>query len=170
MTRQLYSSARAEALIELYKSKELDKDRPASIEADFEEVAASCGYFSFSLQDFASEMQTYLNILEELKEETEKTKHRSWKWILFWRREKAKEPPSFAHDPEQENLIEQNGLTQPDLPSNKNVEFVMERRGSTWNPSTQEKNVQQGFLRKIFSVARLLERDDGWSLNLNCFL
>ncbi|EHL03487.1 hypothetical protein M7I_0432 [Glarea lozoyensis 74030] len=33
--------ARSEALKELYKSKEMDRDRPASVEADFEEVAAS---------------------------------------------------------------------------------------------------------------------------------
>ena len=32
-------------------------------EADFEEVAASCGYFSFSLLDFACEMQVYLEVL-----------------------------------------------------------------------------------------------------------
>jgi hypothetical protein len=50
--RNLYSSARAEALKELYKSKDLDKTRPENVEADFEEVAASCGHFSFSLYDF----------------------------------------------------------------------------------------------------------------------
>lgn len=85
---KLYSGARAEALKELYKSKDLGNEKPESIEADFEEVAASCGHFSFSLQDFAEEMQTYLEILEELKDEVEKPKRRSWSWLRFWRTQK----------------------------------------------------------------------------------
>jgi hypothetical protein len=78
---KLYSSARAQALEKLYKSKELDEERPISTEADFEEVAASCGHFSFCLEDFAEEMQTYLDILEELKDEVEKPNRRTWNWL-----------------------------------------------------------------------------------------
>lgn len=81
----LYSGARTEALKELYKTKELIPDRPAGDEANFEEVAASCGYFSFSLQDFAEEMQTYLEILEDLKTVSEGRNKRSWNWLAFWR-------------------------------------------------------------------------------------
>ena len=145
---------------ELYKSKELDKDRPVSIEADFEEVAASCGYFSFSLQDFASEMQNYLAILEELKEETEKTKNRSWKWILFWRKDKTKDNKNLPDDPEQEALIAQTGPDSPDPPSKNAPELVMGRRGSVWNGTPKEKNSTQGFYRKVLNVVRVLERDD----------
>ncbi|KAG0652079.1 hypothetical protein D0Z07_1078 [Hyphodiscus hymeniophilus] len=158
---QLYSAARAEALKQLYKSKELDKDRPASIEADFEEVAASCGYFSFSLQDFASEMQNYLNILEELKEETEKTKSRSWKWMLWWRKVKKNVASNSANDPEQETLIEQNGANLSTSPLSKSIpEIVMGRRGSVWNAPTEAGYVQQGLYCKMLNVARILERDD----------
>jgi hypothetical protein len=81
----LYADARTDALKELYKSKELIPDRPENVEADFEEVAASCGYFSFSLQDFAEEMQTYLEILDDLKSAREPPKRRSWNWLKFWR-------------------------------------------------------------------------------------
>ena len=42
----MYHSHRSEALKVLYKSKELHKDQSETIEADFEEVAASCGHFS----------------------------------------------------------------------------------------------------------------------------
>ena len=146
---------------ELYKSKELDKDRPASIEADFEEVAASCGHFSFSLQDFASEMQTYLTILEELKEETEKTKNRSWKWLLFWRRDKTKDTRCLTNDPEQEILIEQNRLNQPDAPAKDEPELVMERRGSVWNGTREEASAKVGFYDRMLNIVRVLERDDG---------
>lgn len=83
---KLYGDARARALEELYKSKEIVEENPTSIEADLEEVAASCGHFSFSLQDFAEEMQTYLEILEDLEDEIEKPNRRSWTWLKFWQR------------------------------------------------------------------------------------
>jgi hypothetical protein len=82
----LYSNARASALGELYKSKEMGKERSETIEADFEEVAASCGYFSFSLLNFAEEMQNYLEILEDLKFEVDQPLRRTWDWLKFWRR------------------------------------------------------------------------------------
>ena len=56
------------------------------VEADFEEVAASCGYFSFSLLDFAHEMKVYLEILDDLKLEVEeRPSGRTWNWLKFWR-------------------------------------------------------------------------------------
>ena len=127
------------------------------------------GIFSFSLQDFATEMQTYLVILEELKEETTKTKNRSWKWMLFWQKNETRFTSNAASDPEQGILIQQNGSNQPDSPSNKHVpELVMGRRGSAWNAPNEERNVQRGLYRKILNVVRVLERDDGWFLMLNC--
>jgi len=65
------------------------------VEADFEEVAASCGYFSFSLQDFAEEMEIYLETLDELKQEIDESpRRRSWTWLKFWRR---KPQPTDVH-------------------------------------------------------------------------
>ena len=82
----LYNKSRKEALTLLYKSKELSALRPMEIEADFEEVAASCGHFSFSLQDFAEEMRSYLEILDDLKlESDERPRGRSWNWLKIWR-------------------------------------------------------------------------------------
>ena len=105
----LYSKARNGALKVLYKRKALSMSRPAELEADFEEVAASCGYFSFSLQDFAEEMQTYLDILDELKEELDKprSKRTSWNWLKFWRREAMESACEGTHedDNEQNTLI-----------------------------------------------------------------
>lgn len=94
---ELYTKAREEALALLYKDKELNIKRPMEIQADFEEVAASCGYFSFSLQDFATEMKAYLAILEELKVETEhRPAGRTWKWLKFWR--SGTLPPAGSYD------------------------------------------------------------------------
>ena len=88
---KLYTKAREEALNFLYSNKDLRRARPMELEADFEEVAASCGHFSFSLQNFANEMEEYLDILEELKVEMDKRPNgRTWKWLKFWRRGRSK--------------------------------------------------------------------------------
>ena len=84
---ELYTRSREKALDHLYKSQEFTKSRSIELEADFEEVAASCGYFSFSLLDFANEMRTYLDILDDLKLEIEERPYgRSWSWLKMWRR------------------------------------------------------------------------------------
>lgn len=82
----LYINARKEALAVLYKNKIPTKTGSVAVAADFEEVAASCGYFSSSLQDFAEDMVTFLDVLEELKEEAKRSpRHRTWGWMKFWR-------------------------------------------------------------------------------------
>ena len=83
----LYRDSRQEALNLLYKQKELNTERPMEVEADFEEVAASCGHFSFCLQNFGEELKGYLEILDDLKLESErKSPGRSWNWLKFWRK------------------------------------------------------------------------------------
>ena len=83
----LHSSARREALSLLYKDNELKKAHSTEVEADFEEVAASCGHFSHSLEEFAEDMKVYLEILDDLKLEVdERPLGRSWKWSKFWRK------------------------------------------------------------------------------------
>ncbi len=82
----LYTSSREEALGLLYRNKELTKADSSELEADYEEVAASCGYFSFSLLDFATEMKAYLELLDDLKLEVEERPDgRTWTWLKFWR-------------------------------------------------------------------------------------
>ena len=108
----LYKDARKESLTLLYKTKELAASRPLAIEADFEEVAASCGYFSFSLQNCAEELINYLDILEELKDEVERPfwSRRSWNWLKFWKRRRATKEPRIQNcDAEQMTLMHPNG-------------------------------------------------------------
>ena len=96
----LYNNAREEALALLYRHKDLNATRPLEIEADFEEVAASCGHFSFSLQDFAEEISTYLDILDELKgEDNEDERRRSWTWLKFWRKNRNANQNGKDEDP-----------------------------------------------------------------------
>lgn len=85
--KNLFTTARKEALELLYRSRLLARAQSPDVAADYEEVAASCGYFSSCLQDFAEDTISYLEILEELKSNLEcSPRKRSWKWLLFWRR------------------------------------------------------------------------------------
>ena len=96
----LYTDSREDALGSLYKKQELSKDRSTDIEADFEEVAASCGYFSYSLLDFAHEMKAYLEILDDPKLEVEERPDgRSWGWLQFWRRFHMRKSKQVSNDP-----------------------------------------------------------------------
>lgn len=91
---ELHSKARRKALSLLYKDKELKKAHSTEVEADFEEVAASCGHFSHSLEDIAEEMKVYLEILDDLKLEVdERPLGRSWQWVKFWRKKRTSTDP-----------------------------------------------------------------------------
>ncbi|KAI0505946.1 ribosomal protein L19 [Xylaria bambusicola] len=79
----LYNESRGKALEELYKTIENARSSSESIQADFEEVAAACGHFSFSLLSFADEMKKYLDALEELKYTSEQGQ-RTWGWLKVW--------------------------------------------------------------------------------------
>jgi hypothetical protein len=84
---EMFASARKEALALVYKNKIPENTNSVEVAADYEEVAASCGYFSSSLQDFAEDMVVYLDILEELKENrTRSPRRRTWNWLKFWRK------------------------------------------------------------------------------------
>lgn len=97
---ELYTHSREEALSQLYKTKELTQPRPAEMEADFEEVAASCGYFSFSLLDFANEMRAFLVILDDLKLEIEERPDgKTWNWLKVWRKISGSQPEQHHDDP-----------------------------------------------------------------------
>ncbi|KAI0455020.1 ribosomal protein L19 [Xylaria acuta] len=79
----LYNESRGKALEELYRTIENARSTSESIQADFEEVAAACGHFTFSLLSFADEMQKYLDAIEELKYVSEQGK-RTWGWLKIW--------------------------------------------------------------------------------------
>lgn len=102
----LYTSSREEALGLLYKNKELTRAGSVALEADFEEVAASCGYFSFSLLDFANEMKAYLEILDYLKLEVEERPDgRTWNWLKFWGKARTSKSKHYIGDPGKRSLV-----------------------------------------------------------------
>ncbi|KAK2784219.1 hypothetical protein FQN53_008731 [Emmonsiellopsis sp. PD_33] len=83
---ELYRTARNDALNTVYWQKDFAKAKSIEMEADLEEVAASCGHFSFSLQAFAEQLRDILEVLDELQLEAEERPNgRSWNWLKFWR-------------------------------------------------------------------------------------
>lgn len=92
----LYRQRRQEALKLLYQQTEAMRLRSPDAEADLEEVAASCGHFSFSLQEFGEQLHELLTILDELQLETEERPGgRTWNWIKFWKKEEAAAEPGM---------------------------------------------------------------------------
>lgn len=82
---QEYSAARERSIRDLYQKKQ-SKQVDFNAKADWEEVAASCGYFSFALLDFARELKHYLSLAGDLEDEKE---GRTWSWLRPWKRKFA---------------------------------------------------------------------------------
>ncbi|KAJ5138914.1 Brefeldin A-sensitivity protein 4 [Penicillium bovifimosum] len=89
----LYKQSRERTLASLYQQQEYMNIKTREAEADLEEVAASCGHFSFSLLEFGEQLQEMLAILDELQLEVEERPNgRSWSWLKFWRWSQNAEP------------------------------------------------------------------------------
>ncbi|RHZ71166.1 hypothetical protein CDV55_108364 [Aspergillus turcosus] len=83
---ELYKESREKALKVIYRQKELLQIQTPEVEADLEEVSASCGHFSFSLLEFGEQLKDLLAILDELQLEAEERPNgRSWDWLKVWR-------------------------------------------------------------------------------------
>ncbi|KAL4974522.1 transcriptional regulator of RNA polII, SAGA, subunit-domain-containing protein [Aspergillus desertorum] len=117
---ELYKVSREEALETIYRQKDFFRVRTLEIEADLEEVAASCGHFSFSLLEFGQQLKELLAILDELQlESEERPRGRSWNWLRFWRKNGLERRRKiFGSD---QPLIESSplgGVIAPPQPSN----------------------------------------------------
>lgn len=156
----MYRKARAEALAQLYRAK--DPEREKSVEADFEEVAASCGHYSFCLQDFAEGIQKYLEVLEELKDELQEPQKRSWNWLKFWLWKK--EVPETGMSRTFDIGITWNGIDSildSDLAQNSNDIFYTKRikKANLTIPKVR-RIPKRSLLRRLYQAAAFLERED----------
>ncbi|KAI9850893.1 MAG: hypothetical protein M1838_004872 [Thelocarpon superellum] len=153
----LYSHARAEALRRLYQERGHDRARTTSVAADHEEIAASCGHFSFSLQDFAEAMKTYLDTLEELKDEVaHASDRRSWNWLFRWRRSTWEAGKRNGHGDDQEDLIDLHDShhSQQDDPT----AHTRDTRAST--SQCNQVSLSHPFRYRIWKFLEFLRRDD----------
>lgn len=159
----LFNDARAKALHELYKYLEMDRTRSEQIQADFEEVAAACGHFSFSLQSFAEEMQKYLDVLDDLKHESQ-FKRRSWHWLVWWR-SKDHHSRFFPVLPYNQVPEEQEGLIKPikktAIPKGIPDSMVQRRDTYNWDAAKdQSSRVVAMLSQNLLRLMRRLARDD----------
>ena len=110
---EMYKTAREEALKVIYKKKQTNKSRSLEIEADWEEAAASCGHFSFSLLEVAEQINDYLIILDQMQLEIEEIPTgRTWSWLKFWESSKNRERLSNI-DPDMAALVEHADSKSP---------------------------------------------------------
>ena len=151
---QLFNQSRKDALSVVYKSKEMSQVRPAAVAADFEEVAASCGHFTSSLQDLAEGVLNYLDIVNELEQEINHgSRHRSWYWLCFWRRS----PATSVEDQEnaRRSPLQQNDIDFPmDLPS------LTTRRYYNFVTRDDEPDSRRTIRYKVWRSFRVFRRDD----------
>ncbi|KAF5864419.1 hypothetical protein ETB97_007758 [Aspergillus alliaceus] len=152
----LYRRSREEALKTIYRQKDVLNIQTLEVEADLEEVAASCGHFSFSLLEFGEQLKELLAILDELQlEAEERPSGRSWNWLMFWRqqnigvKERDSEQPVIETDPIQ-GTASQLKVTN------------VGPHGKPSVPSFQLKNMpgKEGFGYRVWKSLRIFRRDD----------
>ncbi|KAK8879089.1 ribosomal protein L19 [Apiospora arundinis] len=155
----LFNSHRAKALEEIYRNIEMERARPENVQADYEEVAAACGHFSFSLLSLGDEIEKYLDALEDLKFATD-THRRSWNFLKLWRYINFRRSKS-ADDAERQPLVKPiKKLRRSALP--KGIpDNIMQRRDSfSWDAAPQASTSVRWASQKTLQFFRFLSRDD----------
>lgn len=147
----MFNEARREALSTLYRNKEISSATSLERVADLEEVAASCGHYAAAMVDFAEDTLTYLDILEELKLETEQgSRARSWHWLAFWRRwtaDRSGDEEVVTHVPEHQG--DEVISTHIPKPIKQADEFARAGRDS-----------KEPVSHRIYRALRIIRRDD----------
>ncbi|KAL5337857.1 transcriptional regulator of RNA polII, SAGA, subunit-domain-containing protein [Aspergillus crustosus] len=150
----LYKESRGEALKKIYRQKEIFRIKSVEIEADLEEVAASCGHFSFSLLEFGEQLKESLAILDELQlESEERPRGRSWNWLKFWRKGEPERRSKFTNQP----LLESTPLRRVITPSLPPANSLDAPNGAT-NPDKPSAKTRLGY--QIWRSLGILRRDD----------
>ncbi|KAK8098241.1 uncharacterized protein PG998_013727 [Apiospora kogelbergensis] len=156
----LFNSHRAKALEEIYRNIEMERARPENIQADYEEVAAACGHFSFSLLSLGDEIEKYLEALEDLKFATENHR-RSWNFLKPWYYINFRRSKSTEDDAERQPLVKPiKKLRRSALP--KGIpDNIMQRRDSfSWDAAPQASTSLRWASQKLLQFFRFLSRDD----------
>ncbi|PSK56733.1 hypothetical protein B9Z65_6357 [Elsinoe australis] len=150
---EMFRSARHEALQNLYRNKQLYRTTSLERLADYEEIAASCGDFSFGLIDLAEEIAYYLDLLEDLKIERERSPHRpTYGWLKFWRKD---ERLRLTKNPE-DRLLQDEQAPGDDGPTN-NVPPALRRRDSMFMNRSGSATT---WTYRLWRVSRFFHRDD----------
>ncbi|ROV91347.1 hypothetical protein VMCG_09699 [Cytospora schulzeri] len=155
----LFNENRAKALEELYKSIEHGRLKSEKIRADFEEVAAACGHFSFSLQSFGEEMSKYLDVLDDLKYATEH-RQRSWQFLALWKElhQRQTRAPLLPFETEREPMV--RPIRRSQLPRGVPDQMIRRRDTFSWEAEPSASDIVKMMSQKFLSFLRFLSRDD----------
>jgi hypothetical protein len=153
---ELYRESRKAALLAVYGQKDMDRSRPIPVQADWEDAAACCGHFSFSLVEVAESVKEYLTILDELQLEVdEQPAGRSWKWLRFWRSSHDGSDLDGL-DPDFANMVKKSSGASTDM-AVQQLKLVPRDDELAWHDQPRAKRV---FFRYLYAVASFLRRDD----------
>ena len=162
----LYDEARGNALRQLYRSIEMGRARSEKIQADIEEVAAACGHFSFSLQAVAEQIDAYLDVLEDLKHETD-SKALSWNFLKFWQRwgreEESKPDAIGIEDALREPFIPKepvSRLRRSAVPKGIPDQIISRKDTFNWEAAPQPSKILRRMSQWILKIARWFTRED----------
>ncbi|ETN40193.1 uncharacterized protein HMPREF1541_04469 [Cyphellophora europaea CBS 101466] len=146
---ELYKNARSEALHAIY-DKNMYRQRPMEVQADWEEAAACCGHFSTSLIDVAEDVQEYLIILDEMQEVlAESHPKRTWSWLKFWQKPPRDQPVK------EDNALFLSKPSEADLQLRTHEKSSAEvPAGSPW------KALKRLYFRKLYDSLYFLRRED----------
>jgi len=148
----LYKDARKDALQTVYNKKEMDRSRPMEVEADWEEAAACCGHFSFSLLEVAQQIKEFLHCLDELQIEVEeRPSGKSWSWLKFWDRSKHDNPQDYGHQLHSDNHRKTFDLRNPDSREARDRQYWAESRKAHW---------KQALFRRLNKLLAILRQED----------
>lgn len=155
----LFNENRAKALEELYKSIELGRPRSDKIKADFEEVAAACGHFSFSLQSFGEEMSKYLDVLDDLKYASEHKK-RSWQFLALWKHVHLRQiqAPLLPFETEREPVV--RPIKKSQMPRGIPDTMIRRRDTFSWEAEPSASDISKRISTKVLTFLRFLSKDD----------
>jgi hypothetical protein len=134
----------------LRHAKTLFDRQPDEVLADIEEVSACCGHFSFSLLDFAEDVLTYLDILDDLKLEME-AHVKSWRWLIFWQPSVRPRTPGFSRRGTHTD-------TNPEL--NDHFEIPTEIRKADDFADREKAAAGRPWYYSIYKASKFLRRDD----------
>ncbi|KAF1810793.1 hypothetical protein P152DRAFT_483520 [Eremomyces bilateralis CBS 781.70] len=159
----LFAQARKEALDRIYDNKGLSIASSTEMAADLEEIAASCGYFSSSLQDFAEDLMLYLNAIEELQEHLEMVggPQRSWSWLLipgFWSMFRRRPKDELGDEEQQPLLTEEERNEQERRPTQTSEQVRKPKR--TLRSRLEWHNIKSSFAGAVWKTLSFLARED----------
>ncbi|EGP86861.1 uncharacterized protein MYCGRDRAFT_44182 [Zymoseptoria tritici IPO323] len=157
---ELYRQSRKDALSSLYQNRAINAALNAKrstrsfqshrVLADIEEVSACCGHFSFSLLDFAEDVFTYLDILDDLKLEMD-AQVKSWRWLIFWKPSaKPRAPGISRRNTHPESYPEPNTLYDVPAAIKKVDDFADPEKALASRP----------WYYSIYKASTILRRDD----------